>query len=64
MEKCSNKILKSTGKTFEPYRVYLRPLRDKLRFTHREIEQQLNYDKPLNEKKLLSEREEILKPLE
>ena len=43
MEKCSNKILKATGKTFEPYRVYLRPLRDKLRTTHREIEQHLNY---------------------
>ena len=63
MEKCSNKILKATGKTFEPYRVYLRPLRDKLRTTHREIEQYLNYGKPLNEKILLSEREEILKPL-
>ncbi len=63
MEKCSNKILKATGKTFEPYRVYLRPLRDKLRRTHREIEQYLNYGKPLNEKILLSEREEILKPL-
>ncbi len=63
MEKCSNKILKATGKTFEPYRVYLRPLRDKLRTTHREIEQHLNYGKPLNEKMLLSEREEILKPL-
>ncbi len=63
MEKCSNKILKITGKTFEPYRVYLRPLRDKLRTTHREIEQHLNYGKPLNEKILLSEREEILKPL-
>ena len=63
MEKCSNKILKTTGKTFEPYRVYLRPLRDKLRTTHREIEQYLNYGKPLNEKILLSEREEILKPL-
>ena len=63
MEKCSNKILKATGKTFEPYRVYLRPLRDKLRTTHREIEQHLNYGKPLNEKILLSEREEILKPL-
>merc|ERR1711991_1109838 len=60
---CSNKILKATGKTFEPYRVYLRPLRDKLRTTHREIEQHLNYGKPLNEKILLSEREEILKPL-
>ncbi len=63
MEKCSNKILKTTGKTFEPYRVYLRPLRDKLRTTHREIEQHLNYGKPLNEKILLSEKEEILKPL-
>ncbi len=63
MEKCSNKILKTTGKTFEPYRVYLRPLRDKLRRTHSEIEQYLNYGKRLNEKILLSEREEILKPL-
>ena len=25
MDKCSNKIKKQTGKTFEPYRVYLRP---------------------------------------
>ncbi len=63
MEKCSKKILKTTGKTFEPYRVYLRPLRDKLRKTHRAIEQYLVNNKPLNEKNLLSEREEILKPL-
>ena len=63
MEKCSNKILKTTGKTFEPYRVYLRPLRDKLRKTHRAIEGYLANNKPLNEKDLLSEREEILKPL-
>ncbi len=63
MEKCSKKILKTTGKSFEPYRVYLRPLRDKLRKTHRSIEQYLVNNKPLNEKDLLSEREEILKPL-
>ena len=63
MEKCSSKILKSTGKTFEPYRVYLRPLRDKLRKTHRSIEQHIVNNKPLNEKGLISEREEILKPL-
>ncbi len=63
MEKCSSKILKSTGKTFEPYRVYLRPLRDKLRKTHRAIEQYIVNNKPLNEKDLISEREEILKPL-
>ncbi len=41
MEKCSKKILKTTGKTFEPYRVYLRPLRDKMRKTHRLIERHL-----------------------
>jgi len=63
MEKCSKKILKTTGKTFEPYRVYLRPLRDKLRKTHRAIEGYLTNNKPLNDKDLLSEREEILKPL-
>ena len=63
MEKCSNKILKITGNTFEPYRVYLRPLRDKLRKTHRAIERHLVNNEPLNEKNLLSEREEILKPL-
>ena len=63
MEKCSKKILRSTGKTFEPYRVYLRPLRDKMRLTHRHIERHLVAKKPLNQKKLLSTREEILRPL-
>tara|TARA_Y100000590_G_scaffold470729_1_gene668883 strand:- start:18976 stop:21666 length:2691 start_codon:yes stop_codon:yes gene_type:complete len=63
IEKCSKKIQKITGKTFEPYRVYLRPLRDKMRITHRAIENHLVRNKPLNEKKLLSSKEEILKPL-
>jgi len=63
MVKCSTKISRVTGNSFEPYRVFLRPLRDKLRTTHREIEQHLINNKPLNEKKLLSSREEILKPL-
>ena len=63
MEKCSKKILKITGKTFEPYRVYLRPLRDKMRKTHRLIERHLVAKKPLDQKKLLSSKEEILKPL-
>ena len=39
MKKCSKKISSKVGKTFEPYRVFLRPLRDKLRLTHRSIEQ-------------------------
>ena len=63
MGKCSKEIKKKTGETFEPYRVYLRPLRDKMRVTHRSIEQHLVYNKPLDEDMLLKTREEILKPL-
>ncbi len=63
MEKCSKKIQKKVGKSFEPYRVFLRPLRDKMRITHRSIEQHLVNKKPLDQKRLLSSREEILKPL-
>ena len=63
MERCSQKIIRQVGKSFEPYRVFLRPLRDKMRTTHRLIEQHLIHKKPLDQKKLLSSREEILKPL-
>ena len=63
MQKCSKKILKTTGKTYEPYRVFLRPLRDKMRITHRHIEKHLVANKRLNPKKLLSSKEDILKPL-
>jgi len=63
MEKCSRKIFSKTGKTFEPYRVFLRPLRNKMRLTHKLIEQHLVEKIPLDQKKLLSNREEILKPL-
>jgi phosphoenolpyruvate carboxylase len=63
MEKCSKKILRKVGQTHEPYRVFLRPLRDKMRLTHRSIEQHLIKNKPLDKKKLLASREEILKPL-
>ena len=63
MEECSKKIRKVVGKTFEPYRVYLRPIRDKIRKTHQLIESHLNNNIPLDEKKLLQDRNEILKPL-
>ncbi|MDC3175054.1 phosphoenolpyruvate carboxylase [Candidatus Pelagibacter sp.] len=63
MKKCSKKIRYKVGDSFEPYRVFLRPLRDKMRFTHRSIEQYLINKKPLNKKILLSSKEEILKPL-
>ena len=35
MERMLSKIKKITGKTFEPYRVYLRPIRDKIRSTYK-----------------------------
>ena len=63
MQKCSKKILKHTGNSHEPYRVYLRPLRDKMRRTHRLIERHLVQKKPLNENELVSSKETILKPL-
>ena len=63
MKKCSNKITKVVGKTFEPYRVYLRPLRDKIRKTHRSIEHHLINGEALDQSKLLNSKEEILKPL-
>ncbi len=63
MDKCSKKIQAKVGKSYEPYRVFLRPLRDKMRTTHRSIEQHLVNKKPLNRNKLLTTREEILKPL-
>ena len=63
MKKCSKKIRYKVGNSFEPYRVFLRPLRDKMRLTHRSIEQYLINKKPLNKNNLLSSKEEILKPL-
>ncbi len=63
MQKCSKKILRYTGHSYEPYRVYLRPLRDKMRKTHRMIERHLVQKKPLNQKELISSKEDILKPL-
>ncbi len=63
MEKCSQAIKKVTGNSFEPYRVYLRPLRDKARRTHQLIEAHINYNKPLDENKLLKDKYEIINPL-
>ncbi len=63
MKKCSKQIIRKVGKSFEPYRAFLRPLRDKMRITHRAIEKHLVSQEPLNYEKLLNSREEILKPL-
>jgi phosphoenolpyruvate carboxylase len=63
MKECSSKIRKLAGKTFEPYRVYLRPIRDKIRTTYQIIENHLNNHEPLKEDELLQDKNEILKPL-
>jgi len=63
MKECSPKIRKATGKTFEPYRVYLRPIRDKIRSTHQLIEDHLTKKIPLDKNELLQDKNEILKPL-
>ena len=63
MQECSPKIKKIAGNSFEPYRVYLRPIRDKIRLTYQLIEKHLNNNKSLNENKLLKDKNEILKPL-
>ena len=63
MKECSPKIKKISGDSFEPYRVYLRPIRDKIRLTYQLIEKHLNNNKLLDEKKLLQDKNEILQPL-
>ncbi|MDC0586083.1 phosphoenolpyruvate carboxylase, partial [Candidatus Pelagibacter sp.] len=63
MKECSPKIKKISGDSFEPYRVYLRPIRDKIRLTYQLIEKHLNNNELLDEKKLLLDKNEILQPL-
>ncbi len=63
MEECSTKIKRATGSSYEPYRVYLRPIRDKVRLTHQLIENHLNKNVPLDEKKLIQNKNEITLPL-
>ncbi len=63
MEECSTKIKRATGNSYEPYRVYLRPIRDKVRLTHQLIENYLNNNADLDEKKLIQNKNEITLPL-
>jgi len=63
MVECSAKIKRVTGNSYEPYRVFLRPIRDKLRLTHKLIEDHLNNNTILDEKKLIQDSDEITIPL-
>ena len=60
---CSNKIKKAVGKSQDPYRAYLRPIRNKLKNTQKQIESYLIEKKPLNEKLLVNSINEIIEPL-
>ena len=60
---CSKKIRDSVGQSREPYRVFLRPIRNKLKQTQKEIETALN-NKRLPKKTLLVQSvDEIIEPL-
>ena len=63
LHECSYKIKQSVGNTWEPYRVFLRPIRNKLQQTQKEIELSLKNQKKPIYKLLVSSINEILDPL-
>ncbi len=63
MHECSNELKKKVGNSQEPYRAYLRPIRNKLKTTQKEIEIFLNERKSLKESLLVQSVSEIINPL-
>ena len=63
MQNCSSKIKKISKNSFEPYRVYLRPIRDKIRSTYINIEEHLNKNKKLNNNLLFKDKYELINVL-
>jgi len=63
MHECSKELRKKVGDSQEPYRAYLRPIRNKLKSTQQEIELFLNEKKPLKESQLVQSVSEITNPL-
>ena len=60
---CSKKIKKVVGKTWEPYRVFLRPIRNKLNQTQKEIESCLKENRMPKQTLLVQSINEIIEPL-
>ena len=60
---CSKKIKKIVGKTWEPYRVFLRPIRNKLSQTQKEIESCLKENREPKKALLVQSISEIIQPL-
>jgi phosphoenolpyruvate carboxylase len=63
MHECSKELKKKVGVSQEPYRNYLRPIRNKLKTTQQEIEIFLNKKKSLKESLLVQSVSEIINPL-
>ena len=63
MHECSKELKKKVGDSQEPYRAYLRPIRNKLKTTQQEIEIFLNEKKSLKESLLVQSISEIINPL-
>jgi len=63
MHECSKELKKKVGNSQEPYRAYLRPIRNKLKTTQQEIERFLNEKKSLKDSLLVQSVSEIINPL-
>jgi len=63
MHECSKELRKKAGDSQEPYRDYLRPIRNKLKTTQQEIEIFLNEKKSLKQTLLVQSVSEIINPL-
>ena len=63
LHECSIKIKKIVGNTWEPYRVFLRPIRNKLQQTQKEIELSLKESREPKKLLIVKSIDEILNPL-
>jgi len=63
IHECSKTLKDKVGNSSEPYRVFLRPIRDKMKNTQRLIELHLNNRKVLNEPYLVRSINEVIQPL-
>ena len=63
IHECSKALQDKVGNSSEPYRVFLRPIRDKMKNTQKLIELHLNNKKNLNESYLVRSINEVIQPL-
>jgi len=63
IHECSKTLQDKVGNSSEPYRVFLRPIRDKMKNTQRLIELHLNNRKVLDERYLVRSINEVIQPL-